>query len=575
MEAPPAKLAPWWRRSEGGHGSLRGADSGHRSPQFEGRFGRMFRTLPAASFEEADLRRLALEGMTSDPEVVENPPGTPVRDKDGRLIPKATPETEIDDEENLGIPAGYTYLGQFIDHDITFDPASSLQKQNDPEALVDFRTPRLDLDNLYGRGPADQPYMFRPDGLHFAFGRDLTRGSKPAKAKDLPRFNGRALIGDKRNDENVIVSQLQGVFLTFHNAVADELLKQSPAATFDDIQRLVRWHYQWIVLHDFLPTIVGPQTVHAVLPHLAHGTSLYKDPPALRFFRWKNDPFMPIEFAAAAYRFGHSMVRPIYRLNQELGGDATPDEKARGVDGRKFIFAALQNEGLNGFREFPAQWAIDWRLFFEFDRKLDAPGNRGPGRIQPAYKIDSSLVNPLAFLPEFSQLAKGGDLAMDKDGHPLPQKDAISNLALRNLLRGLNMGLPSGQNVARYMDVDVIPDKDLRVGKANVDGLKDNKSIRDFGASFADNAPLWFYVLAEAQHHWAAAAAANRGGDDAKNAIHIRLGPVGGRIVTEVLVGLLLGDPFSFLSQWPSWRPWFARKDRFGIAELIEASGLA
>jgi hypothetical protein len=125
------------------------------------------------------------------------------------------------------------------------------------------------------------------------------------------------------------------------------------------------------------------------------------------------------------------------------------------------------------------------------------------------------------------------------------------------------------------MDVDVIPDKDLKVGKANVDGLKDNKSIRDFGATFADNAPLWFYVLAEAQHQWAVAAAANRGKDDARNAIPIRLGPVGGRIVAEVLVGLLLGDPFSFLSQWPSWRPWFTNGDRFGMAELIEASGLA
>jgi len=575
MATNPVKLSSWWRRREGGHGSLRGADSGHRSAQFEGRFGRIFRTLPAANFTEEDLKRLALEGMTAEPEVVEDASGKPKRDQNGFLIPKATPESELDDEENLGIPAGYTYLGQFIDHDITFDPASSLQEKNDPDALIDFRTPRLDLDNLYGRGPADQPYMYLPDGVHFALGRDLTRNGKPSKAKDLPRFNGRALIGDKRNDENVIVSQLQGVFLKFHNAVADEMLKPSSKATFDDVQRMVRWHYQWVVLHDFLPTIVGIDTVHKVLPHLKNGTSIYKDKPDLRFFTWRNDPFMPIEFAAAAYRFGHSMVRPIYRLNTELGSDATQDQKDRGVDGRQFIFAAVQTEGLNGFREFPSIWSIDWRLFFAFDRKLDDPGNLGPNRIQPAYKIDTSLVNPLAFLPEFSQAKSDGNLVPDKDGHPLPKQGEISNLAERNLLRGLSMGLPSGQTVARHMDLDVIPDKELKVGKANIDGLKDNKPITEFGDSFTDNAPLWFYVLAEAQHQWAREAQASHGNDDAKNSIHVRLGPVGGRIVAEVLIGLLLGDPFSFLSQSPSWKPMFTEKGKFGIAELIKKSGLA
>jgi len=521
---------------------------------------------------------------------VQDSDGKDKRGKDGHLIPKATPESEIDDEENLGVPAGYTYLGQFIDHDITFDPASSLQKQNDPEALVDFRTPRLDLDNVYGRGPGDQPYMFEPDGLHFRLGTDLTRNGKPTgqptKAKDLPRINRRAIIGDKRNDENVIVSQLQGVFLQFHNAVADRLKDQSPA--FEDVQRIVRWHYQWVVMHDFLPKIVGERTLHQVIPHLKNKTSIYKDKPQLNFFNWKNDPFMPIEFAAAAYRFGHSMVRPIYRLNKELGSDATQDQKDRGVDGRQFIFGALRNESLNGFRDFPSIWAIDWRLFFEFDRKLDDPKNLGPGRVQPAYKIDTSLVNPLAFLPEFSEERKNGDgdFETDADGHPKTKPHEIAILALRNLLRGARMGLPSGQTVARHMDIQPIPDKDLKVGKANVDGLKGNMSIVDLSPNFKDNAPLWFYILAEAQHEWAKAAAANKDNEAAKNSIHVKLGPVGGRIVTEVLVGLILGDSFSFLSQWPTWTPLlkdlpefapFAPKldGRFGMAELIAAAGLA
>lgn len=582
------RLTPW-ARPDSGHGSLRGADSPNSSSQFEGLFGRIFRTLPPATFAEKDLMDLA-RAMTADPEVVQDSDGKDKRDENGHLIPKATPETKLDDEENVGIPAGYTYLGQFIDHDITFDPASSLQKQNDPEALVDFRTPRLDLDSVYGRGPADQPYMFEADGLHFRLGTDLTRNGKATNAKDLPRINRRAIIGDKRNDENVIVSQLQGVFLQFHNKIADKLKELSPThepPAFEDVQRLARWHYQWVVLDDFLPKIAGKEMVQQVLPHLKEKTSIYDKKPELHFFKWKNDPFVPIEFAAAAYRFGHSMVRPIYRLNTELGSDATQDQKDRGVDGRQFIFGALRNESLNGFRDFPPIWAIDWRLFFEFDGKLDDPANLGPGRIQPAYKIDSSLVNPLAFLPEFSKEAQDGNFEMDADGHPKTKEHEIAILALRNLLRGMRMGLPSGQSVARYMGKVPIPDEDLKVGKANVDGLESNKSIVDIGHSFKDNAPLWFYVLAEAQHIWAQAAEASTGDKTAKNSIHVILGPVGGRIVTEVLLGLMLGDRFSFLSQWPGWTPFlkdvppelapFADElnDQFGIAELITVAGLA
>ena len=213
-----------WSRAQG-HGSLRGADVLHQSSTYEGRFGRMFRTLPAAQFSDEDLARLAgvsgepPQGMSAAPEVVRSRSGQPERNPDTKfLIPRATPESELDDEENLGIPAGYTYLGQFIDHDISFDPASSLDKQNDPEALIDFRTPRLDLDSLYGRGPDDQPYLYDPQDLRkFALGRELTENGRLSPSRDLPRFGGRALIGDKRNDENVIVSQLHGAFLMFHN----------------------------------------------------------------------------------------------------------------------------------------------------------------------------------------------------------------------------------------------------------------------------------------------------------------------------------------------------------------------
>src|SRR5207253_4693639 len=216
------------KRQPAAHGGgVRGDNSVPRSSQFEGRFGRMFRSLPSAEWPKEALLNHA-NAMTSPPEHLETDPKVPTaafEDLTKRIH---------DDEENAGIAAGYTYLGQFIDHDITFDPASSLQKQNDPDALIDFRTPAFDLDNVYGRGPDDQPYMY-DGGNSFLLGAPL-QGGDP-NAKDLPRNNAnpkRALIGDPRNDENTIVSQLQGLFLRFHNRT----LADNPGLSFAEVQRL-------------------------------------------------------------------------------------------------------------------------------------------------------------------------------------------------------------------------------------------------------------------------------------------------------------------------------------------------
>src|SRR5205809_988902 len=121
------------------HQNIRGAEAVRRSRSFEGRFGRIFRDLPPAEFKPADLLALAesmLEPADASPAAGAEAPG-----------------------QDSWLAAGYTYLGQFIDHDITFDPASSLQRDNDPDSLVDYRTPRFDLDSVYGRGPLDQPYL--------------------------------------------------------------------------------------------------------------------------------------------------------------------------------------------------------------------------------------------------------------------------------------------------------------------------------------------------------------------------------------------------------------------------------
>lgn len=543
-------------------GGVRGDNSVPRSSQFEGRFGRMFRSLPSAEWPREALLKLG-KAMTSEPEQTSTKPPQPTAAFED-------PKKRIqDDEENAGIPAGYTYLGQFIDHDITFDPASSLQQQNDPDALIDFRTPRLDLDSVYGRGPGDQPLLYL--GNKFRLGRALFENTKPSKARDLPRFNDpvnggakRALIGDKRNDENVIVAQLHSAMLQFHNKLVDK----NPNDSFEKIQQKVRWHYQWVVVNDFLKTICGEEVVEDILPDFGKKKPIWKLKPNLSIFKWRNDPFMPIEFSAAAYRFGHSMVRPIYRLNTELnGGDnpnkATPEEEKRGLAGRFFIFAGVQKRGLNGFDEFPEQWAIDWSLFFDVGGSIK---NVGKKRVQPAYKIDCSLVNPLGFLPEFSKPPQPlvPPFTVDQlQSKPADPKGDPTNLAQRNLLRGFTMGLPNGQSVALALGVDPIDDKKLQVGKAVTDDLKTNPLLTSFDGSFVENAPLWYYVLAEAQVEWAERATANGGKG---NEEPVRLGTVGGRIVAETIIGLLWGDGHSYLRQAPNWKPDTIRS----VGDLIE-----
>ena len=475
---------------------LRGLESAAQSPLFQGRFGRMFRRLPAAKFGKSDadnetnLKKLAVSMVAQ----LEDP-------KDG-----------VDAEEG-GIPALYTYLGQFIDHDLTFDPVSSLQRQNDPDALVDFRTPAFDLDCVYGRGPDDQPYMY--NGKQLLTGPAISGGTPGGM--DLPRAaNGRAIIGDPRNDENTIIAQLQGLFFRFHNRMANAMA----GAEFREIQRQVRFHYQFVVINDFLRRIVHSSVLNDLK------TNGHYDAKKLRFFHWKNDPFMPVEFSGACYRFGHSMVRPDYRLNDD---DATLQN----------IFPAF-----TGFQPIAPGRGIDWGRFVDVELRTsseDKPADK-KRRLQFAYRLDTSVVNPLGNLP-FSI------------GQNIP------SLPERNLRRGWRLGLPSGQSVAYAMGITPLGDDQIIIGKA-VDKPEDGDILGPItdpkvgGPVFEGNCPLWTYILAEAMHYKEKEAIPVK--ETGKTRQTPKLGPVGGRIVAEVFLGLLFGDPNSLLSLAPSWHP----KDR-------------
>jgi hypothetical protein len=455
------------------------------------------------------------------------------------------------DPEESGIPAAYTYFGQFIDHDLSFDPASSLQRQNDPDALVDFRTPRFDLDSVYGRGPADQPYLYDDQQLFLmgealsgkALGRALSANDVPRNAAKTINKNARAraIIGDPRNDENVIVSQLQGLFLRFHNYLAAACTDLS----FPEVQQEVRFHYQWMVLNDFLPKIVSQQVLEEVLPHVKKKTNLHLDPPKLTFYHFKNNQFMPLEFSAAAYRFGHSMVRPGYRLNDDVG--PLP------------IFRFPENpnaRSLAGFDAFPRPWAIDWARFIDLEPRPygDVNSTTNPGnskRMQLAYLIDTSLVYPLSSLPK--SVAQG----------PPP------SLATRNLLRGWRLRLPSGQAIARAMGVRPLPDDQILIGKFTGD-KRDIKGdiISQGGDVFRDNCPLWAYVLAESEPVDIPLMTA----DGVRTIKTRRLGQVGGRIVAETIVGILWGDSSSYLKQDPLWKPRLGDNGDFGLREFVKAA---
>jgi len=343
------------------HGSFKSNVVAPQSTSYQGPFGRICGTLAPwvptqKQLQEIDPARFgALQPgeecqpmrepdvdtwfrQFADTHMVERPGEAPedLLDETTILDLEAEFDTGAEDEpKTTGIPAGYTYFGQFIDHDITFDPASSLVRQNDPNSLLNFRTPRLDLDNLYGRGPHDQPYMFeidhsKGDGdarerrgawsfvLGHVKGLDGEGEEIDLELGDLARTpGGRAIIGDMRNDENAIVSQMQLAFLKAHNTLIDRAMATDSCTPFEDARRTLRWLYQWIVWNDFVKRITNDAIFNLALRMQPNG---HPGGPRWQLglghvYRWKNQPFMPVEFSVAALRFGHSLVRNGYRTN--------------------------------------------------------------------------------------------------------------------------------------------------------------------------------------------------------------------------------------------------------------------
>jgi hypothetical protein len=381
--------------------------------------------------------------------------------------------------------AGWPFLGQFLAHDITAD-RSPLVSRADPARVRNHRTPAADLECLYGGGPVGSPYLYdREDPAK------LLAGGHPG---DVPRNEqGIALVGDPRNDVHLFVNQLQVALIHAHNLLVDRLREdgEPQESVFDEARTALTWHYQWTLLNDFLPMLVGRELTERLLQD---GPTLYVAGDA---------PRIPLEFADAAYRYGHSQIRDSYLVNET--SDPVP------------LFPDLI-----GFAPVARERVVDWSLLF------DVPG-RPPA--QRAARIDGRLPESLIKLP--AAITGAVDV------------DAYHSLAARDLQRGQATALPSGEAVARRLGVRPL--------------TRDEVGLTEHG--WDAETPLWYYVLREAD--------VRHDGD--------RLGEVGGRIVGEVLVGIIDADPESYRAADRAWRPTLpsATSDTYGIVDLLRAPALA
>lgn len=451
-----------------------------------------------------------------------------------------------DPPNNSPIPPIYTYWGQFLDHDltantdrdfavsdITKDGLKPLYPAFVKENLKNLRQPSLNLDSVCGDGPFAQSGDVPYDGIKFKLGEVQTGRGIPGVmippiddlTRDLPRKqddpkhenNGVALIGDGRNDENLVVAQLHVAFMRFHNAAVDWVDKKYPGKRDKDVfilaQNFTRWTYQWLVVHDFLKTVAIGSIVDSVLESKGNLLDM-----------GKRGTYMPLEFSVASYRFGHSMVRPTYDWNRNFGRPGNALRPFATFD-QLFQFTGKAEPSTRfggGGTRLPFNWIVEW------DRMVDK-NSLFSNRF--ARRIDTILAPPLGELRNEGNSPGLADLI----------KKLLKHLARRNLLRGYLLSLPTGQAVAEELGIDMLTEAELKENTDSSDAGKKrndatNKALDDGG--FIDKTPLWFYVLKESE--------VREQGNS--------LGEVGSKIAAETIIGHIKHDPDSYLNH-KDWNP--------------------
>jgi hypothetical protein len=498
---------------------LREENFGRMFPQLDAFFERTSRSLSEALLE-AGRRGGVMDANDSLPAPGTTAEQVAINQAQNAINLIVDPALNVNNVNNATHTAGTTFMGQFMDHDMTFDQTSALGLETDPERSENTRSPTLDLDSVYLAGPSRSPqlYGFESSRIKFKIG-------SVGQFEDLPRNSaGTAILGDPRNDENLMLAGLHAAFLLFHNRAVDYIKARDRRADDDEVferaRRLTRWHYQWMIVHEFLPLFIGQGRTDRIL----RGRRFYRPRVA----------FMPVEFQGAAYRFGHSMVRPSYRANR-VGQVGSTLPGAPGFFGMIFDPAGQGQADpvdLRGGGRRPRRF-IGWETFFDFG--LQEFNGSGPA-VKPNKIIDLKISTPLFLLPV-------GTIAGFQQGQPI-------SLPQRNLLRHVTWSLPSGQRIAREIDAEP-------VNVPQFAGLRG----RDF--NLERSTPLWAYCLHEAF--------ALEGG--------LHLGPVGGTIVGEVIIGLLQLDSRSYLSADPGWRPTLPQRDgrvtgEFRMVDFLTFAGV-
>jgi hypothetical protein len=506
-------------------------------------------------FTDEELRRFRFSRL--------GPKGKRLDEATRTALAEAT--TAADAQQDSTVPAGFTYLGQFVDHDLTMDRTEA-QLGDDVNLgdLLQGRSPALDLDSVYGRGPTDRHdrVFYAPDGIQLLVGRTSAttfpddRVNVELEGFDLPRVGGAAsthedrrkpLIPDGRNDENLAVAQTHLAFIRFHNRVVEELALKGltgPRLFAVAREQVVR-HYQWLLRTDFLPRIVDPAIVTDVF---TYGRRFFEAPGRGRG-RYGQPPTMPIEFAVAAYRLGHSMIRDTYQWNRVFNSTG-PGTAATLLQLFTFTGTSGNFEPGSGLPDLddpesgtvdglPTNWIADFRRLYDFTEAgrpdLAPPADAGGGNVTK--RIDTLLVDPLAQLPAGTFGGRGTAVT-----------DIQRNLAFRNLTRATMVRLASGQQLAEFLRVEPLTEEQILVGDggARLDSLTEEQRRAVVRAT-----PLWFYVLREAELN---------GGV---------LGPVGGRIVAEVFHRAMEGSRTSIVRE-PHWRPMFGPDHRtFRMTDLL------
>lgn len=406
------------------------------------------------------------------------------------------PPPRVRSPGDADLPAAYTYLAEFVRNDLVWErrPQDEAWKPDfSPlgalSGLLNRRSGCLELDSVYDapRDPAAVRRMLVGTVAPRRRGSPHVRPPRKGEGNDLPRHPrstdpGRdraARMGDTRNDADLILGQLHVAFLKAHNALI------ASGLSFEAARRALRQRYQWMVLFDLLPKLCAPDVLEEVM---TEGPRLWDvgRPAALE---------MPVEFSAAAFVLAPAMTRATYDYNANF----------RDMDRGALSTRAVLGAGGRGPDALEETHVIQWEGFLPL--RAEAP--------QRARRLDTLL----AGAPERAE-----------------------TVATYHLLRGMRLGLPSGQAAARHVGLRPLRDDTLLAA------LPDHQRVA--ALPFCEATPLWFYILTEA------------GNPDGPAGRH--LGPLGSRIVAEALWTLARHSDASILA--PGTMPDF---QRFSLSDLV------